>query len=162
MKIDEIDLFRFPLVNLQVNSWEEMESALQYLRQIDGVEIAPVARNSRSVFRRWFQSPLAAGWLSSESGVSMKHAAEIIRGFPIPVAPRMDQNAMNPRCFLGIASAFARNPEAVVFSTAGMDPRGFKLLHAYAMQQFNGTLVHLDISVCKTCRSIGQSYSIGS
>lgn len=160
MNLTEIDLRTYRLLNLQAESWEVLGAASEHLRQVVGVEIAPVARD-----RRWwklFGAQSVVSWLAGEADISTERAAEIIQGFPIHVAPRMNQIAMNPSRFLGLASSIARTPDAIVFSTSGMDRLGVENLHNYATTHFSGTLVHLDVSACEYCRVNGDSFDLCS
>ena len=160
MNLAQIDLSAFNLLNLQADSWDAVESAYQHFRQLDGVEIAPVACHPDSGYKRIDGNQTVASWLSNDAGITTEQAIEVINGFPMPVARRLNQIAMNPCRFLGLASSITRSPGSIVFSTSGMDPLGFKNLHQYATKQFDGTLVHLDISPCEYCRNNGKMFQL--
>ena len=162
MKLDEIDLQAFQLLNLQAESWDTIESAYQYFREVHGVEIAPVACHPDSGYKKIDGNQTVSSWLANDADIPTERAIEIINGFPMSVAPRLNQIAMNPCRFLGLASSITRSPDAIVFSTAGMDPLGFKDLHRYANKQFDGTLVHLDMLPCEYCRINGKIFEISS
>jgi len=166
MTLAEINLNDFPLLNIRAENWDIVELAHQHFGRLHSeqparVEIAPVACHPRSGWKRIFNgNQTVASWLAKDAQISIDHANEIINGFPIPVAARLNQIAMNPCRFLGLASSISRSPDAIVFSTAGMDPLGFKKLHKYATAQFDGTLIHLDVRPCEYCKNNGHSIEI--
>ena len=166
MTLAELNLNEFALLNIRAENSEIMELAYQHFSRLhsahhDQIEVAPVACQPHSGWKRLFNgSQSVVAWLAHGAQISMEQAAEIINGFPIPVAKRLNQIAMNPCRFLGLASSISRSPAAIVFSTAGMDPLGFKKLHKYATRQFDGTLIHLDILPCEYCITNGHSIQI--
>jgi hypothetical protein len=157
MNLAEYDLQGHRLLNLRADSWDTIESAYRVFRKTEGVEIAPVACHPDSGFRSVNGNQTVESWLANDAKIPIADAVEIIDGFPIRIARRLNQIAMNPCRFLGLASSIARSPKAIVFSTAGMDPMGFTRLHEYATKHFSGTLVHLDISTCDYCQKNGTT-----
>ena len=109
---------------------------------INGIFARPA--NLDTVRRRFLRQPTVIEWLTQYAGISPDDAATIINAFPIRVAPRMNQNAMNPVRFLGLAAAISKNPDVIVYSTFGMDPRGISLIHKYASANYpDGCLIHV-------------------
>ena len=166
MTLAEINLEDFRLLNIRAENSGIVEVAYQHFGRLHSakhthVEIAPVACQLRSGWKRMFNgNQTVALWLARDAQIPVERAIKIINRFPIPVAPRLNQIAMNPCRFLGMASAISRSPDAIVFSTAGMDPLGFKKLHKYSTDQFDGTLIHLDVRPCEYCQTNGQSIEI--
>ena len=166
MTLAELNLDDFRLLNIHAESWDIVELAYQYFGRLRSekstrIEIAPVACQPRSGWKRIFDgNQTVASWLARDAEISIDEAIEIINGFPILVAPRLNQIAMNPCRFLGLASSISRSPNSIVFSTAGMDPLGRKHLHKYAAAKFDGTLIHLDVHECEYCQANGHSIQI--
>ena len=166
MTLAEINLDEFRLLNIRAENWGIVELAYQHFGRVHSadptrLEIAPVACQPRSGWKRMFNgNQTVASWLARDARIPIDRAIEIINGFPMPVASRLNQIAMNPCRFLGMASSIFRSPSSIVFSTAGMDPLGFKNLHNYATTQFDGTLIHLDVQPCGYCQSNGHSIEI--
>ena len=133
---------------LHVANYDQIETLYRELSRrfksdnINGIVVAPASLDT--VRRRLLRQPTDVEWLTQNAGISSEAAATIIDGFPIRVAPRMNQNAMNPRRFLGLAAAIAKNPDLIVYATSGMDPRGISLIHKYASAHYpDGCLIHV-------------------
>ena len=160
MNLAEIDLLTYQLLNLYAESSSVIESTYQHFRKLGGVEIAPIAGHPDSGYKNIDGNQTVASWLANDANISTDRAIEIVIGFPMPVAQRLNQIAMNPCRFLGLASSITRSPEAIVFSTAGMDPLGCENIHKCATNQFAGTLIHVDVRPCEYCRIHGTSYEL--
>lgn len=160
MNLADLKFENGDLIHLNAASSDIIESAYQHFASFESVLVAPVACHSRSGFKNVDGNETVAKWLSRDARISEGLAIQIINDFPIPVAPRLNQIAMNPCRFLGLASAIIRSPDAIIFSTAGMDPLGIKHIHKYATNEFSGALIHLDINPCEYCRKYGRVYSI--
>jgi hypothetical protein len=158
MNLADMDLYNRRLLNLYAKSWDTVELAYQHFRGLSGVEIAPVACDPKSGYKLVDGNQTVSSWLARDAGISIESAIEIINGFPMPVAPRLNQIAMNPRRFLGLAASITRSPKAIVFSTAGMDPLGSKNIHEYATDKFDGSLIHLDVMACKYCEYHDETF----
>jgi hypothetical protein len=109
------------------------------------VYAAKTAMPKKGVFGLFGKANKCDLWLASEGGIDLKTAQQTIETFPLDVHPRLDHNAMNPRKFLGIAAAFAKKPDIIIFETAGMDPLGVEQLNYYIKLNINQ---HFIIEVC--------------
>ncbi len=106
------------------------EIALSYSNEYD-VSIAKTAMPKKGLLSLLKRPDKCDCWLVSEGGIDLKSAQQIIESFPFDVHPRLDHNAMNLRKFLGLAAAFAKRPDIIVFETSGMDPLGVEQLYSY-------------------------------
>lgn len=133
------------LVGVKTGQFESLIKNLENRFQSTNTSFEHSERASEK--RRWRPSFLRTkvlDWLMQNGGLKKSKAISIIDSFPIPVAPLMCHNAMNPLQFLGMAATIAKNPEVIVFQTSGMDPMGIALLQEYAAKEFHhGCLVHI-------------------
>lgn len=113
--------------------------------QMQQLEVIVVEHASTETMRHSFlKRPTAVDWLVQNSQLSRLAAAGAIRDLPLQVAPELCSNARNPTQFLGLAAAIANQPDVIVYSTSGMDPRGVSLMHEYAPRRYTkGCLIHL-------------------
>ena len=103
-----------------------------------------VAENATTTSGTFFKQATPIGWLTENTELTNSQAAVVIDEFPVHVAPKMCQNARNPTQFLGLAAAISRQPDVLIYSTPGMDPRGIALMHVYAPERYtDGCLIHI-------------------
>jgi hypothetical protein len=71
-----------------------------------------------------FHRPRPVDWLCRVSGISREEAAAIVARLGLRPDWRICQLAGDPRALLGLEAAWAGGAEAILFTTAGLDPLG--------------------------------------
>ena len=81
---------------------------------------------SASGWRNWFHNPSTLDWLKSNSTLSGDAARSFLAAHRIDWRIPLNRYGGTPRMLLGLAAAFSRKPDAMVFSTEGLDPLGIR------------------------------------
>ncbi len=84
---------------------------------------------SSSGWRRWFRDPTPWDWLKENTTLSEDVIQSILIEHEMDRRIPLSSYAGTPRLILGLHAAYARNPAVIVFSTAGLDPRGVQAAH---------------------------------
>jgi hypothetical protein len=93
------------------------------LRPLSRVLDASPAARRRGLWRLLGQ-PTLARWLAHASGIPFAEATHQLAELGLLPSARLDCVAGTPRTLLGLACAWNRGAEAVIFTTAGLDPLG--------------------------------------
>lgn len=113
----------------------------------------------RRGFRERFWPQTSVDWLSRNGRISHNDAANLIASFNIPVAKTLSHNAGTPRSYLGIAATVALHPDVLIYSSAGLDPRGCIAVHQYVRACCADTCaVHLSLPTHYTHGSSAPRY----
>jgi hypothetical protein len=119
-------------VTLRLPAWFELEAAL--VDSLTGKARRPeVDLAGRCVFaepayppvgwRRWFSDSKPTDWLRRR-GLTRAEAAAVLARHGIDDRFPLSRHAANPRTLLGLAAAYHRRPDLIVFHTHGLDPAG--------------------------------------
>lgn len=101
---------------------------------LNGAIVLAEPAASPSGWRRWFYNPSPFDWMKENTTLS----DEAIRSFLVEHG--LDRQiplswfAGTPRMVLGLAASYARKPDVVVFSTAGLDPNGVRTVQQIVSQ----------------------------
>lgn len=80
---------------------------------------------------RWYDRffpESTVSWFARSAGCSRQDAVESIAQLPVPIHKYLTFNAGNPRCILAVAAFAQLKPDFLIYTTAGMDPQGIKIL----------------------------------
>jgi hypothetical protein len=103
------------------------------LRLFGRVEAAMPPTQPAGLLGLFRRLPRAATWLSRSAGIPAAEAEAIVARLVQATDERVGQLPighlpMNPRTLLGLEAAWARGADAIVFTTVGIDPRGYRLV----------------------------------
>jgi hypothetical protein len=97
------------------------------LRVAGRVHFSQWAWDSRGRLTRLIRpAPTAAGWLARAAAVSVRDAAALLGEFGFDLDPQICLNRLpgNYRALIGLAAAWARRPDVLVFAAAAIDWTG--------------------------------------
>lgn len=120
------------LLRLPHEAWVDQDRILAYFAgagAVDGLTLPPTVEIAKWAFRRhgwrrWLSDPTAFDWLKKNTTLSPEATRAFLREHGIEQDIPLSRCAGTARALLGLAAALAKKPEAVVFSTAGLDPLG--------------------------------------
>jgi hypothetical protein len=113
--------------------------------------------NPPTGWRRWFSNPTPTEWLIAH-GFPRHEVVAVLAQHAIDNRFRLEQLAANSRALLGLAAAFRRQPNVVVFDTAGLDPAGERAVQEMVQSHLGQSSV---VYLCWPTRSHGgESYRV--
>jgi hypothetical protein len=105
--------------------------------------------------RRWWRglaNPTVADWLVTAKGLQMSEATRALERVGLPCDIAVGSAGWNERTLLAFEAWFARPTNALVFDTAGNDPRGEqRVMERVASRPECLTLIYLKTSASTLC-----------